>query len=207
MHNVPRWLDSPRAKARSIGREERTADRSADTTRLREEYVTGLVLLFGKGAPRSGFCASEPEASAAKYALQAMPWPTAESVYSAIWRSPRGQCPWIRPHRPCRRSGSRAPSAQRSTASGRHVAQATGGADRAAAHGPAGRAVAPRSTRAGCPAPLHSPLTSVGRSTEQPGSARLVEQRTPLGRQVFCFGALAGVDRDGRSIGLRTARH
>jgi hypothetical protein len=37
-----------RAKARSIGREERKADRTADTPRLREGHVTAPVLLFGK---------------------------------------------------------------------------------------------------------------------------------------------------------------
>ena len=37
-----------RIKARSIGREERKADRDADTPRLREEPVTAPVLLLGK---------------------------------------------------------------------------------------------------------------------------------------------------------------
>jgi hypothetical protein len=37
-----------RAKARSIGREERKADRDADTPRLREVHVTPPVFLFGK---------------------------------------------------------------------------------------------------------------------------------------------------------------
>jgi hypothetical protein len=37
-----------RIKARSIGREERKADRDADTPRLREEPVTTPVLLLGK---------------------------------------------------------------------------------------------------------------------------------------------------------------
>jgi hypothetical protein len=37
-----------RVKARSIGREERKADRSADTPRLRDEHVTAPALLLGK---------------------------------------------------------------------------------------------------------------------------------------------------------------
>jgi hypothetical protein len=37
-----------RVKARSIGREERKADREAETPRLREEHVTAPVLLLGK---------------------------------------------------------------------------------------------------------------------------------------------------------------
>jgi len=37
-----------RVKARSIGREERNADRDADTPRLREEHFTAPVLLLGK---------------------------------------------------------------------------------------------------------------------------------------------------------------
>src|SRR6195952_5889553 len=37
-----------RVKARNIGREERKADRDADTPRLREEPVTAPVLLLGK---------------------------------------------------------------------------------------------------------------------------------------------------------------
>ena len=39
---------SARAKARSIGREERKADRDADTPRLAEVHVTAPVLLLGK---------------------------------------------------------------------------------------------------------------------------------------------------------------
>jgi hypothetical protein len=42
-----------RVKARNIGREERKADRDADTPRLREEHVTALVFLLGK---QSGCC-------------------------------------------------------------------------------------------------------------------------------------------------------
>ena len=37
-----------RIKARSIGREERKADRDADTTRLRVEHVTKPVMLLGR---------------------------------------------------------------------------------------------------------------------------------------------------------------